>query len=143
MLLQLTQPTRGTTAMAQWLVGPAFEQLAARFPGNRGVRVILDMRQMTGRSATARALLLQRARMLSAGIAHTVVIPSLHMGSAYLTLVEATVAALRLAGVRVELEDSIERVVAHYGVRAIRPSGQHPVPDAFDDPTIKRAADRS
>jgi hypothetical protein len=65
------------------------------------------------------------------------------MGSAYLTLVEATVAALRLAGVRVELEDSIERVVAHYGVRAIRPSGQHPVPDAFDDPTIKRAADRS
>src|SRR5262249_45167483 len=49
-LMQLVRRTRGTVQMAEWLVGYGLDRLLQRFAGRRGLRVILDMREMTGRS---------------------------------------------------------------------------------------------
>jgi hypothetical protein len=116
-LLQLSRPTRGTTQLAEWMVGPGFELLAQRFPGHTDLRVILDMRQMTGRSAIARSVLMQRAPSFKGRVGHVVLIPSLHMGAAYIKVVEASALLLRLAGLRVDIEHALERVLIKNGVR--------------------------
>src|SRR5262245_61337066 len=64
-VLQLTRPARGTTALAEWMVGPGYAQVLRRFPDARDLRVVMDMRQMTGRAATARALLIEHAKLIS------------------------------------------------------------------------------
>jgi hypothetical protein len=122
-LMQFARPSRGTTEMAEWLVGPAFDLLTARFPGARELRVVLDMRAMTGRSATARAMLLQRAKTVHDHIAHVVILPSQQMGPAYVKIVEGTAMMLRLAGLRVDVEHEIERVIARYRLRPASVSG--------------------
>lgn len=119
-LAQLTGPARGTTEMAEWLIGPAFDQVIGRFPDTRELRVILDMRQMTGRSANARSLLLQRGKTMIGHVAHVVLVPSTLLGPAYIKVVEASALLLRAAGLRVDIESSLERVIARHGVRPAR-----------------------
>jgi hypothetical protein len=119
-LMQLTRPARGTVEMAEWLVGPAFELLLARFTGVSDLRVILDMRQMTGRSATARAALLHRAKSVAGRIGHVVLLPSVHLGTTYFKIVEGTAMMLRLAGLPVDVEYGLERVMDRY---ELRPAG--------------------
>ena len=60
-VLRFVRPARGTAKLSEWLVGPAFELFTQRFPGETQLRIVLDMSQMTGRSATARAVLMQSA----------------------------------------------------------------------------------
>lgn len=104
--------------MAEWLVGPGFELCMAHYPGLSDLRMIVDMRQMTGRSATARSLLLQQAKAYATCIGHIVLIPSLHMGPTYVKVVEASAMLLRLAGMRVDIEQTVERALAKYDVHA-------------------------
>jgi hypothetical protein len=143
-LMQFARPSRGTTEMAEWLVGPGFDLLMARFPGARELRIVLDMRSMTGRSATARSLLLQRAKTVHDHVAHVVILPSQLLGPAYVKIVEGTALMLRLAGLRVDVEHEIERVVTRYRLRPASVSGvelssdltrdARPWPDGPPDP---------
>jgi hypothetical protein len=110
-LLQFARPERGTTQMAEWLVGPAFDTLVKRFNGRRGLRVILDMREMTGRSASARAILLANVMRVLPRIGSVVMLPSQHMGDAYMGIVELTVKMVNAMGLRVEIADDLESVL--------------------------------
>jgi hypothetical protein len=120
-LAQLTCPTRATTDLAEWLVGPAFDQVLGRFPDASELRVILDMRQMTGRSATARSLLMQRAKTVIGRVTHVVLVPSVLLGPAYIKVVETAALLLHAGGLRVDIDASLDRVVARYEVRAATP----------------------
>lgn len=122
-VLQLTRPARGTTAMAEWMVGPGVDLLVRRFPECFDMRIVLDLRQMTGRSATARSLLMQAAKALSERVAHVVVLPSPHMGPAYSKVIEGTAGLLRLLGMRVDIEHALDRVLERHGVRVVNSSG--------------------
>jgi hypothetical protein len=123
---QLVRPTRGTTEMAEWLIGPAFDRVIERFPHETELRIILDMRQMTGRSATARSLLLQRGRTALGRVGHVVIVPSVLLGPAYVKVVEAAALVMRAAGLRVDVELSLERVLARHGVRSARADAAEP-----------------
>jgi hypothetical protein len=116
-LLQFARPERGTTQMAEWLVGPAFDALVQRFNGRRGLRVILDMREMTGRSAIARAVLLANVARVLPRIGSVVMLPSQHMGDAYLSIVELTVQMVNAMGLRVEIAHDLESLLADDAVR--------------------------
>jgi hypothetical protein len=133
-LVQLTGPARGTTEMAEWLIGPAFDQVVRRFPDASDLRVILDMRQMTGRSATARSLLLQRGKTLIGRVTHVVLVPSTLLGPAYIKVVEAAALLLRGAGLRVDVEASLERVIARHGVRAATVGALDPTAELIAEP---------
>jgi hypothetical protein len=110
-LLQFARRERGTTQMAEWLVGPAFDTLVQRFNGRRGLRVILDMREMTGRSASARAILLANVLRVLPRIGHVVLLPSQHMGSEYMGIVELTVRMVNAMGLRIEVAHDLESVL--------------------------------
>lgn len=120
-VLRFVRPARGTTKVAEWLVGAAVEQVLERFPGETQLRVVLDMTQMTGRSATARATLMQSAARFVPYVGQLVLVPSVHMGSTYINVVEASVAILRLVGLRVDIEHSVDRALAKHGLAPAMP----------------------
>jgi hypothetical protein len=115
-LVQLVQSTRGTSEMAHWLVNDAMDLLFSRFPGVDGLRIVIDMRRMTGRSAMARSMLMNAGGTAAGRIGHVVMLPSLHMGPAYLKVIEATAVALRLIGYRVDVEHNLDEALKRYGV---------------------------
>ena len=127
-VLQLVRPARGTTEIAEWLAGPGLELLLQRFADARELRVILDMRRMTGRSASARAVLLQAGLRAAGRISHVVLLPSLHMGPAYLAVVETAAALLRLSGQRVDIEHDLAHVMERHGVRVLAEGRRSPSP---------------
>src|SRR5690349_14902858 len=86
-LLQLVQASRGPSDMAHWLVDEALDLLFSRFPGVDGLRVIIDMRRMTGRSAMARSVLMNASGAAAARIGHVVLLPSMHMGAPYIKVI--------------------------------------------------------
>ena len=141
-LAQLTCPTRATTEIAGWLVGPAFDQLLGRFPGATDLRVILDMRQMTGRSATARSLLMQRAKTVVGRVTHVVLVPSVLLGPAYITIVETAALVLRAGGLRVDIDASLDRVITRHGVRAATASAPDVSTELMSEPRPARRPSR-
>ncbi len=120
-LLRFVRSARGTTKLAEWLVGPAFERMMERFPGETQLRVVLDMAQMTGRSATARATLMHSAVRFVPFVGQLVIVPSLHMGTTYIKVVEASAAMLRLIGLRVDIEHSADRALIKHGLAPAMP----------------------
>jgi hypothetical protein len=117
-LLQVVQDTRGTSEMAHWLATEGLELLLSRFPGVDSLRLVIDMRRMTGRSAMARSILMNASGGQAAErIAHVVLLPSVHMGPAYITVIEAAAVALRLIGYRVDIEHDLDDALDKVGVR--------------------------
>lgn len=137
-LMQLTRPARGTADMAEWLVGPAFELMLSRFAGVNDLRVILDMRQMTGRSAMARSVLLHRAKSIANRVGHVVLLPSVHLGTGYFKIVEGTAMMLRLAGLPVDVEYGLHRVMEKH---ELRPAGSRHL--GLADDVAREATPRS
>jgi len=123
-IVQLIGPVRGTTALAEWLVGPCFSELLARFPGSeRDLTVVLDMRSMLGRAANARQVMMQASVPARARVKRVVILPSEHLGPAYITIIEATAAMLRLAGYDVHVEHDLEVTLRKHGIRVESLSG--------------------
>jgi hypothetical protein len=116
-LVQLVQASRGTSEMAHWLVDEALELLFSRFPAVDGLRVVIDMRRMTGRSAMARSVLMSASGTAAGRIGHVVLLPSMQMGPAYIKVIEATAVALRLVGYRVDVEHDLDEALRKYGLR--------------------------
>lgn len=116
-LVRFIRQERGTAEMAEWLVGEGLSLLLARFPGSRELRFFFDMREMTGRSATARAVLMRASTLPGLRIKHVVLLPSQHLGAAYPTVIEASAIVLRLIGYRVHVEHDLERALAKHGTR--------------------------
>jgi hypothetical protein len=123
-IVQLLGPVRGTTALAEWLVGPCFDQFLARFPGTeRDLTVVLDMRSMLGRAANARQVMLQASVPARARVKRVVILPSIHLGPAYITIIEATAVVLRIAGYDVHVEDDLELALRKHDIRIEALSG--------------------
>jgi hypothetical protein len=120
-VLQFIRPARGTTELAKWVVGPGYNQVVRRFPDCYELRIVLDMRQMTGRAATARSVLIDHAKLVSQRLGRVIILPSLHMGAVYLKVVETTALMLRAFGVRIEIEQSLERALAKQDMRMTSP----------------------
>jgi hypothetical protein len=117
-LLQVVQATRGTSEMAHWLVTDGLDLLLNRFPSVDNLLLVIDMRRMTGRSAMARSILMNASGGPAAErIGQIVMLPSVHMGPAYVAVIEATAVALRLIGYRVAVEHDLEEALKNYGVR--------------------------
>lgn len=123
-IVQLLGAVRGTTALAEWLVGPCFDELLARFPGTeRDLTVVLDMRSMLGRAANARQVMMQASVPGRARVERVVILPSEHLGPAYITIIEATAALLRLTGYEVHVETDLEVALRKHGIRVEALSG--------------------
>jgi hypothetical protein len=111
-IIQFTRPTRGTTELARWVVGPGNDALWRRFRDGSKVILVFDLSLMDGRDAEARALLHESARVNKERVARTIVIPPKGASSAYLSALRVATLLLKIIGFRVEIESSITYVIA-------------------------------
>jgi hypothetical protein len=111
-VVQLTQLTRGTKELAEWLVGPGYARLRGRFPEAQGLILVVDLSLMDGRDAAARAVMLEKARESKMLFSKTFMIPPMKANPVYLTTLHAAAALLTAFGVDLKIEKSVEEVIA-------------------------------
>jgi hypothetical protein len=115
--VQIQEPVRGTSELAEWLVGPAYDLLAARFPDRDGLLFVLDMTEMLGRSAAARSIMLRKARTIGSRFSRVLLVPPLVTPPMYLQSMQLTFVLLRSVGIAAEFVDSSATAIERLGLR--------------------------
>lgn len=118
-VIQFVKPARGSLALAEWLVGPAFEHLSSHHPAEQRFMAVLDLALMNGRSAAARMLLIRQALGIGRRFSHFFVVPPLVYPPMYLRAFRETVALARSLGVNVLVASSSRAVVEEYALRPL------------------------
>lgn len=118
-VVQVVEPMRGTSDAANWLVGPAFDMLEQRFPGNDSLILVFDLALMTSRSAAARSIFLAKAREVGKRFSRGYFVPPINASPAYRQATRASIALIRGLGVNVEIVDSSRAAVSMLGLRAL------------------------
>jgi hypothetical protein len=111
-LVRMVSPTRGTKEMAEWLVGPGFALLRARFPDEGSLVLVLDFSKMLGRDSAARVVMMDKAREARQLFARTFVIPPAKSNPVYMTTLYAAAALLTGFGIHLVIARSLDQVLA-------------------------------
>jgi len=114
-LVQCIAPAQGTVETATWLGTEAFEPLECYFPQERDLVLVLDFHMMVGRTAAARSIVMNSARVLGERFSNAYVVPPAAYPPIYRQAFQASVAFVRLLGVRVTLVSSSAQLVERYG----------------------------
>jgi hypothetical protein len=116
-VIQLLQPVRVTLEHVNWVVGPAYDLLDRSFPNHNALTLVLDLTEMTGRTAAARSTFLGKARQCGARFTRGYVVLPRHSSAAHFVSMRASIALIRALGVQVEIVDSPERAIAQAALR--------------------------
>ena len=119
-LVQFIEPAKGTLEQASWLVDVGFHVLDAYYPHRDDLLFVFDMSNMVGRSAAARSVLLNAAKVLCQRFSHVIVVPPQDYPPMYLQAFQASIAVVRMLGLRVTIAGSSAEVIARYGLRPAR-----------------------
>jgi hypothetical protein len=112
LVCQLVEPVRGTVDLMNWLVGPVYQELERRFPGRTAFIFVFDLELMTGRTAASRSVFLAKAREVGKRFAEGLFVPPRAANAAQRVSMEASIALVRMLGVRVEIVSSSASAVA-------------------------------
>lgn len=119
-LVQFVQPAKGTLEQATWIVEEAFAVLSAKYPDRNDLIFVFDMYHMVGRSAAARSVILNGAKLLYQRFSHVFVVPPADCPPMYLQAFHASIALVRMLGLRVSVVGSSAEVIARLGLRPVR-----------------------
>jgi hypothetical protein len=119
-LIQFVKPAKGTMEVANWLVGPAFAALDARYAQRSDLLLVLDLTHMSGRSSAARSILLHSAKVMGSRFSRVFVIPPAGYPPMYIKAFHASVAFARLLGMQVTVAGSSRAVIDRYNLSALR-----------------------
>jgi hypothetical protein len=111
-IFQLVEPVRGSLDLANWLVGPVYDELDRRFPGRNALIMVLDLELMTGRSIASRTVFLAKAREVGKRFAVGLFVPPRAASPAQRAATQASIALIRALGVHIELVSSSASAVA-------------------------------
>jgi hypothetical protein len=114
-LVQCIEPVKGTVEAATWLVHTAYETLESFFPQQRDLVLVLDLHMLVGRTAAARSIFLNSARVLGARFSDIYVVPPAAYPPIYVRAFQASLAFARLLGLRVTLVSSSAQLIERYG----------------------------
>jgi hypothetical protein len=117
-VVQFLEPVQGTLELADWLVGPAYEQLDRRFAGQNGLTLVLDLGLMAGRTSAARSVVLAKARQCRKRFGQMFIVPPYNASRAAQSSIRASVELLRVLGVHVEVVGTASRVIATCNLRS-------------------------
>jgi hypothetical protein len=117
-VLQLTRPVHGTVSHAQWLAGPAREEMLRRFP-HQELIVLFDVHLATGRDPAMRPIMLDVGRGLLGRAERVVVVLPRHLSPAIRSAMEVTLSILRVFGLPLEAASSLTYTLAATGLRPL------------------------
>lgn len=118
-LMQCIEPVKGTVEVATWLVHTAYGALDSIFPQQRDLVLVLDLHMLVGRTAAARSILLNSARVLGDRFSEIYVVPPAAYPPMYVRAFQASLAFARLLGLRVTLVSSSAQLIERYGWRPL------------------------
>jgi hypothetical protein len=95
-----------------WLVGPVYQELERRFPGRSAFIFVFDLELMTGRTAASRSVFLAKAREVGKRFTEGLFVPPRAANAAQRVSMEASIALVRMLGIRVEIVSSSASAVA-------------------------------
>lgn len=107
-VVQLTEAAVFTKEMAEWMVGPGFERLKARFPQNNQLRILLDLRPMTSREPAAHPVVMTAATKYLFMFAKVGVITPVKPAPLYMITLQGAIALLSAIGPDVRLFETLE-----------------------------------
>lgn len=119
-LVQFVEPAKGTLEQATWLVEVGFSVLDTFYPRRDDLMFVFDLSNMVGRSAAARSVVLNAAKVLYRRFQHIVVVPPRDYPPMYLQAFQASLALVRMLGLRVTIAGSSAEAIARYGLRPAR-----------------------
>jgi len=120
LLVQFVEPAKGTLEQATWLVDTGFAVMDAYYPNRDGLIFVFDLSNMVGRSAAARSVVLNAAKLMYRRFSHVFVVPPAEYPPMYLQAFQASIALVRLLGLRVSVVSSSAEVIARCGLRPAR-----------------------
>ena len=118
-VVQLTEAVVFSKDMAEWIVGPGFEELSKRFPRCTELNLVLDLRPMTSREPAARPVI------MAAGMKHmfmftkVAVIAPQKPQPLYMSTLHGAVALLSAIGPEVRIFETIEEAQQMMALRPI------------------------
>jgi hypothetical protein len=110
-VLQLTEAVVFTLAMARWVGGEGYAALAAHFPGNMKVSLLLDLRPMTAREAAARGVMMEAGQKYLQRFSSVVVVPPIKPPPLYMTTLIGAAALLSAIGPEITIVDSLDQAL--------------------------------
>jgi hypothetical protein len=113
-VFQLMETTAMTEPMASWVAGPAFNSMIATFPDDRGFLFIIDLRAMTTRGPSVRAIFMKLARDSGSLLAATVIIPPRRSNPLYLGALQTASELVTPFGPRLQITTEWEAVLQRY-----------------------------
>lgn len=116
-LIQMTREGELTVAMARAVILPGCDELLARFSNGEPLTLVLDISLMEKRETAVRAVFVDAAKRLGARIGAGIVIAPKSASKIYLMSLQAAVATLRVFGVNLEIQSSLQAVVTAMGIR--------------------------
>jgi hypothetical protein len=115
-VVQFLEPTRATLPMANWLVGPGFDELMLRFPTQR-LTLVLDLSLMLSRTSASRSVFLGKVRQVGARFGRGALISPRVLKPAAARSVEVSVALIRALGVDVAVFPTASAAIGEWGLR--------------------------
>lgn len=113
-LVQFIEPAKGTVEVANWLVGEVYQLLDGCFPKRNDLVLVLDLHMMVGRTAAARSIFLNSARVLGKRFANVYVVAPAAYPPIYVHAFQASLAFARLLGIRVTVAASSAQLLERY-----------------------------
>ncbi len=118
-VVQLLEPMRVTVEVANWVVGPAYDELDRRYPGRSGLIYVLDLGLMTGRTPAARSVFLGKVREVSGRFSEAIVVQPRAASAASRESIRVAMMLVRALGLPVTTMDSAVSAVAARGLHAL------------------------
>lgn len=115
---QITEPSKMTTSMAEWVVGPAFQSMLGHFTEVDTFLFMIDLRAMTGRDAHVRQSFMQLAREYGSVLRGVVIVPPVRANPLYLAGLQTASALVSVFSPPLEVTDALAEVLERYGLVA-------------------------
>jgi hypothetical protein len=118
LVVRFMEPARGTLELANWLVGPVYEQLDQRYPRHNALTLVLDLELMTSRTSASRTVFLAKAKQCGWRFTRSFFVPPRRTTAAQRHAIRVGIAIVQALGVPVETVDSLERAIHTADLRA-------------------------
>lgn len=116
-VLQLTEAAPFTKAMAEWIVGPAYEAFVLHFPGETQLRLLFDLRPLVAREPAANRVLLDAGAKYMRMFSQVALVTPLKPPPLYMTTLHAGVALLSAFGPDIALYADLPSALTQLGIQ--------------------------
>lgn len=117
-VVQLMEACVFSREMAEWMVGPAHDTFSEHFAHRAQLRLLLDLRPMTSREPTVRAVIMEAGSRILHTFSHVRVVQPHKPQPLYMVTLKAAAALLTAFGPEVHIDSSIEEAMAALSLRA-------------------------